>query len=75
MELSENTKTNLDSWNEAEAQHAKVEKDLDEKVKAADFNNLNADSDSLINSLEIKGKSVVQVCCNRCAYPRRKRCD
>ena len=64
MELSDYTKTNLDSWNEVEARHAKVNKDLFKKVKAADFNNLNPDFESLINSLEIKGKSVVQVCCN-----------
>jgi len=64
MDLSDYTKANLDSWNEVEARHAKVNKDLNEKVKAADFNNLNPDFDSLFNGLEIEGKSVVQVGCN-----------
>ena len=47
MDLSEYTKANLDSWNEAEAQHVKVNKDFYGKVKPPDFNNLNSDFDSM----------------------------
>ncbi|MBU2509798.1 class I SAM-dependent methyltransferase [bacterium] len=58
------TKKNIDSWNEAAPRHASINSSLISTVLNPAFNNLNPDFDALVDSCNIKNKSVVQVCCN-----------
>lgn len=58
------TQQTLASWDEAAPIHNSINKDLVNKVCLADFNNLNPDFDQLLDTLDITGKSIIQVCCN-----------
>jgi len=58
------TQQTIASWNEAAARHEAINQSLFDSVKRKTFNNLNPDFNKLIDSISIKNKDVVQVCCN-----------
>ncbi|WP_207798125.1 class I SAM-dependent methyltransferase [Bermanella marisrubri] len=58
------TRQNLASWDEAASIHHSINKDLADRVCRPDFNNLNSDFNKLLDTLDVAGKSIIQICCN-----------
>ena len=58
------THKTLASWDEAAALHAKINQHLIHDVQDPSFNHLDDALNGLLDVSNIKGKSVVQICCN-----------
>lgn len=58
------TKQTIASWDEAAGRHHKINNHLSDLVIDKKFNNLNTDFNCLVDSIDVKNKSVVQLCCN-----------
>jgi SAM-dependent methyltransferase len=54
----------IDSWDEAATIHKDINIDLLNQVNDPSYNHLNSQLNTLFDHYDVKGKSVVQVCCN-----------
>ena len=57
-------KKTIASWEEAAERHNKINSHLYDLVIDNNFNNLNADFNRLVDSIDLRNKSIVQLCCN-----------
>lgn len=58
------TEKTLESWDQAAEIHQRRNPDLIRKVSQSNYNGLEPDFNRLVESQDIAGKSVVQICCN-----------
>jgi len=58
------TKKTIASWDEVAPRHESINSSLSADVEKRNFNSLNPDFNRLVDSYDVSGKTIVQICCN-----------